>query len=622
MSLDQETLAQESLKTEAIRVDSATAKGLVETEKGVPSEDQDTAIVRAPSKERKDLEASEMPSIESGAWSDSDVGEKTTCMDGGTTFERVKAKKARVENIISTMQITPTPVMQTNGKETDSQRRKRKQFQPQPQRGDEQPEAKRKNGSKKEEKKHLQNLLQQLQQQLDVLHERYQDLYDEETHSDSGDSADLDDLNEPVDTSHAIRKSELLNGTGALHSKVPDKNIAITHDKAKQLSIYLKSRLSEVLLSAVDSVVDSIIRNPPPRVKEQPRETVSVHSHSKTPSPAPVAPGLGSHGSHSSSQSAYSSHSPVHSEQTEALSLVVPSRKAPSPSVRSSSKSPPSGSSHMISSKHHALATSVAIPNPSLHHPFARTFMPPISNGYGDHLEDYRFVSSPLLGFPGLQSQMNAMVMSENNHHHSSPRTTPPSIAESYSSFKSDCSDSSPPMAPPDLSEYSGISGTNFTATLTPTHLRKAKLMFFFCRYPSSAILRQYFPDVKFNRHNTSQMIKWFSNFREFFYIQMEKFSRQALSSGVVEPESLEVSRESELFRALNLHYNKSNEYRAPDSFLTVSTTTLREFFVAIKNGRDSEASWKKSIYKVISKLDEPIPSFFRSTNCLDLLQG
>lgn len=42
----------------------------------------------------------------------------------------------------------------------------------------------------------------------------------------------------------------------------------------------------------------------------------------------------------------------------------------------------------------------------------------------------------------------------------------------------------------------------------------------------------------------------------------MEKFSRQALSSGVSEPESLEVTRESELFRALNLHYNKSNEYR------------------------------------------------------------
>ena len=46
------------------------------------------------------------------------------------------------------------------------------------------------------------------------------------------------------------------------------------------------------------------------------------------------------------------------------------------------------------------------------------------------------------------------------------------------------------------------------TSTLTPTHLRKAKLMFFYARYPSSALLRQHFPDVKFNRHNTSQIIK------------------------------------------------------------------------------------------------------------------
>lgn len=52
------------------------------------------------------------------------------------------------------------------------------------------------------------------------------------------------------------------------------------------------------------------------------------------------------------------------------------------------------------------------------------------------------------------------------------------------------------------------------TSTLTPMHLRKAKLMFFYVRYPSSAILKVYFPDVKFNKNNTAQLIKWFSNFR------------------------------------------------------------------------------------------------------------
>lgn len=101
----------------------------------------------------------------------------------------------------------------------------------------------------------------------------------------------------------------------------------------------------------------------------------------------------------------------------------------------------------------------------------------------------------------------------------------------------------------------------SITCTLTPTHLRKAKLMFFFTRYPSSALLRQHFPDVKFNRHNTSQIIKWFSNFREFYYIQMEKFARQSVSDNVEIAEDLKVTRDSELYRSLNLHYNKSNEF-------------------------------------------------------------
>lgn len=48
-------------------------------------------------------------------------------------------------------------------------------------------------------------------------------------------------------------------------------------------------------------------------------------------------------------------------------------------------------------------------------------------------------------------------------------------------------------------------------------HLRKAKLMFFYVRYPSSAILKVYFPDVKFNKNNTAQLVKWFSNFRSVF---------------------------------------------------------------------------------------------------------
>jgi hypothetical protein len=52
------------------------------------------------------------------------------------------------------------------------------------------------------------------------------------------------------------------------------------------------------------------------------------------------------------------------------------------------------------------------------------------------------------------------------------------------------------------------------TSTLSPMHLRKAKLMFFYVRYPSSAVLKMFFPDIKFNKNNTAQLVKWFSNFR------------------------------------------------------------------------------------------------------------
>ncbi|XP_036982810.2 prospero homeobox protein 2 [Artibeus jamaicensis] len=150
---------------------------------------------------------------------------------------------------------------------------------------------------------------------------------------------------------------------------------------------------------------------------------------------------------------------------------------------------------------------------------------------------------------------------------------------------------------------------------LNPGHLKKAKLMFFFTRYPSSSLLKVYFPDVQFNRCITSQMIKWFSNFREFYYIQMEKSARQAISDGVVDPEVLVVLRDSELFRALNMHYNKGSDFEVPDCFLDVASLTLQEFFRAVSAGKDSDPSWKKPIYKVISKLDSDLPETFKSSS-------
>lgn len=152
---------------------------------------------------------------------------------------------------------------------------------------------------------------------------------------------------------------------------------------------------------------------------------------------------------------------------------------------------------------------------------------------------------------------------------------------------------------------------------LTPHHLKKAKLMFFYTRYPSSNILKTFFPDVKFNRATTSQLIKWFSNFREFFYIQIEKYARHALSEGIESAADLTISRDCELFKALNNHYNKTNEFEVPEEFLEVGLMSLREFFVNIKEGRDVDPSWKKAIYKIICKSDTEIPDAFKSATFL-----
>ncbi|XP_051662713.1 prospero homeobox protein 2 [Manacus candei] len=151
---------------------------------------------------------------------------------------------------------------------------------------------------------------------------------------------------------------------------------------------------------------------------------------------------------------------------------------------------------------------------------------------------------------------------------------------------------------------------------LTPGHLKKAKLMFFFTRYPSSTLLKTYFLDVQFSRCITSQLIKWFSNFREFYYIQVEKFARQALLEGVADACTLQVSRDSELFRALNMHYNKGNDFEVPGRFLEVASLTLQEFFSAVRAGKDADPSWKKPIYKIISKLDSDIPEGFKAAGC------
>lgn len=48
--------------------------------------------------------------------------------------------------------------------------------------------------------------------------------------------------------------------------------------------------------------------------------------------------------------------------------------------------------------------------------------------------------------------------------------------------------------------------------------------------------------------------------YSEFFYIQMEKYARQALADGVKSVNELVVTTDAEIYRVLILHYNRNNQ--------------------------------------------------------------
>lgn len=314
-------------------------------------------------------------------------------------------------------------------------------------------------------------------------------------------------------------------------------------------------------------------------------------------------------------------------DQTEALPLVV--RKTPGAEHHhhhhhQSSAVGAHGGHHHPSLHPSSLSASMGFSPPSFRHPFplplmGYPFQSPLgapSGVYGgkersspDSMDLSRETTS-------LRTKMSSGHHLGHHHHRSLSPAHPGSTAEglSLSLIKSECGDLQ------DMSDISPYSGSNIQEGLSPNHLKKAKLMFFYARYPSSNMLKMFFSDVKFNRCITSQLIKWFSNFREFYYIQMEKFARQAINEGVTGAEDMCVSRDCELYRALNMHYNKANDFEVPERFMEVAQITLREFFNAIVAGKDVDPSWKKAIYKVICKLDSEVPEIFKSPNCLQEL--
>ena len=69
----------------------------------------------------------------------------------------------------------------------------------------------------------------------------------------------------------------------------------------------------------------------------------------------------------------------------------------------------------------------------------------------------------------------------------------------------------------------------------------------------------------------------------------MEKFARQAINDGATGVEELSVSRDCELFRALNMHYNKANDFEVT---VSASHHRLKSESSRCSLRREAESKW------------------------------
>ena len=60
---------------------------------------------------------------------------------------------------------------------------------------------------------------------------------------------------------------------------------------------------------------------------------------------------------------------------------------------------------------------------------------------------------------------------------------------------------------------------------------------------------------------------------------------------------------------------------QVPPRFSWVVEQTLKEFFKSIMAGKDLDPSWKKQIYKIIARLDDFVPEYFKTHAFLEQLE-
>ena len=101
--------------------------------------------------------------------------------------------------------------------------------------------------------------------------------------------------------------------------------------------------------------------------------------------------------------------------------------------------------------------------------------------------------------------------------------------------------------------------------------------------------------------------------FREFFYIQMEKYARQALSEGVKSDSELHVTEDAELYRVINVHYNRNNHIE-----VSFKTECLSLFFLLSKKCKYIfSKKGKKDTYSAITICDDDVTNKHMTSFCV-----
>ncbi|XP_045153998.1 prospero homeobox protein 1 isoform X3 [Echinops telfairi] len=509
--------------------------------------------------------------------------------------EHLRAKRARVENIIRGMSHSPSVALRGNENEREMapqsvspresyRENKRKQKLPQQQQQSFQQLVSARKEQKREERRQLKQQLEDMQKQLRQLQEKFYQIYDS-TDSENDEDGNLSedsmrseildaraqdsvgrsdnemcelDPGQFIDRARAlIREQEMAENKPKRegNNKERDHGPNSLQPEGKHLAETLKQELNTAMSQVVDTVVKVFSAKPsrqlpqvfPPLQIPQARFAVNGENHNFhtanqrlqcfgdviIPNPLDTFGNV---------------QMPSSTDQTEALPLVV--RKN---SSDQSASGPPTGGHHQP--LHQSPLSTTGFTTSTFRHPFplplmAYPFQSPLGAPSGSFSGKDR-TSPESLDLTRETTSLRTKMSSHHLGHHPCSPVHAPSTAEglSLSLIKSECGDLQ------DMSEISPYSGSAMQEGLSPNHLKKAKLMFFYTRYPSSNMLKTYFSDVK-----------------------------------------------------------------VPERFLEVAQITLREFFNAIIAGKDVDPSWKKAIYKVICKLDSEVPEIFKSPNCLQEL--